>query len=93
MDSFAPLPCVTFKDLGVTPPVIHTLVGPKAWDGFWGATAGDIKEEQHIPHTMRKILMHVVDQRKTEFTGLTSAGETAAKRLKAAMENQTGKPF
>jgi len=29
-----------------------------------GATAGDIKEEQHIPHTMHKILMHVVDQRK-----------------------------
>jgi uncharacterized small protein (DUF1192 family) len=93
LDSFAPLPCVTFKDMGVTPSVIHTLVGPKAWDGFWGATAGDIKEEQHIPHTMHKILMHVVDQRKTEFTGLTSAGETAAKRLKAAMENQTGKPF
>jgi len=63
-DPFSAIPATTFENLSVTPPVVHTLIGNRAWQSFWGGNRSHncditIYPLDHARHTKAALLSGV----------------------------------
>ena len=83
---FGQAPSVTFGGLGLPPHFAHSLVGNKAWQGYWGDRSHAISETNWVPLSMLPILKHVVNAKAAELATMKGEEEKAKARLKVALE-------
>ena len=82
---FGHLPAVTFDMLGVPASFVHTLVGDKVWEGYWGDQHPNITGAHWIPTTLLPILKHIADVKATEHAQATIAEPPSVARFNAAV--------
>jgi hypothetical protein len=92
------VPAITFDAIGVPPQHVHSFVGDKIWEGFWGQASTSIKGSDWIPNAMLPILKHVSDIKAAEHAQHTVSERPSYARMEAAREaakerKERGKPY
>ena len=56
------LPAITFQQLGVGPPMVHTLLGNTMWTECWGERHSRVNNHNYVPTKMMNILKWLTEQ-------------------------------